>query len=69
MEFAFRDHLSCSVLLESMRGTVCAALFTGSPRFVRRGERIFDAGDASDALFQVPWMARRSAPTASRRRR
>jgi CRP-like cAMP-binding protein len=53
MEFAFRDHIGCSVLLESMRGTVCAALFTGSPRLVRRGERIFDAGDASDALFQV----------------
>jgi CRP-like cAMP-binding protein len=53
MEFAFRDHLSCSVLLESLRGTVCAALFTGSPRLVRRGERIFDTGDASDTLFQV----------------
>jgi CRP-like cAMP-binding protein len=53
MEFAFPDHLGCSVLLESMRGTVCAALFTGSPRAVRRGERVFDAGDASDALFQV----------------
>ena len=36
-----------------MRGTVCTALFTGSPRFVQRGERIFDAGDAADALFQV----------------
>ena len=36
-----------------MRGTVCVALFTGSPRLVRRGERIFDAGDASDTLFQV----------------
>jgi CRP/FNR family transcriptional regulator, cyclic AMP receptor protein len=53
MEFAFRDHLGCSVLLESMRGTVCTALFTGSPRVVGRGERIFNAGDAADALFQV----------------
>jgi CRP/FNR family transcriptional regulator len=53
VEFAFRDHLGCAVLLESMRGTVCTALFTGSPRFVGRGERIFDAGDAADALFQV----------------
>jgi CRP/FNR family cyclic AMP-dependent transcriptional regulator len=53
MEFAFRDHLGCSVLLESMRGTVCTALFTGSPRVVERGERVFNAGDAADALFQV----------------
>ena len=53
MEFAFRDHLGCSVLLESMRGTVWTALFTGSPRVVGRGERIFDAGDEADALFQV----------------
>ena len=53
MDFVFRDHLGCAVLLESVRGTVCAALFTGSPRLVRRGERIFDAGDAADALFQV----------------
>jgi CRP-like cAMP-binding protein len=53
MEFAFRDHLGCSVLLESLRGTVCAAIFTGGARLVRRGERIFDAGDAADTLFQV----------------
>jgi CRP/FNR family transcriptional regulator len=53
MEFAFSDHLGCSVLLESMRGTVCGALFVGGVRIVRRGERIFDAGDAADTLFQV----------------
>jgi CRP/FNR family transcriptional regulator len=53
MELALRNHLGCSALLESLRGTVCAALFTGGGRLVRRGEHIFDAGDATDTLFQV----------------
>ena len=48
-----RDHLGCSVLGESVRGTVCSALFTGKARAVPRGKRIFDAGDRADVLFQV----------------
>ena len=54
MEFAIRDHLGCDVLLESMRGTVCTApLHVQCVDRIRRSERIFDAGDASDTLFQV----------------
>jgi CRP/FNR family transcriptional regulator len=53
MELLVRDHLGCCVLSESVRGTVCASLFTGKPRMVRRGERIFDAGDHADVLFQL----------------
>jgi CRP/FNR family cyclic AMP-dependent transcriptional regulator len=48
-----RNHLGCGVLGESVRGTVCAALFTGKPLVVPRGKRIFDAGDSADVLFQV----------------
>ena len=53
MELIFRDHLACGVLAESVRGTVCDALFSGSGRFVPRGTHIFDAGDPADTLFQL----------------
>jgi CRP/FNR family transcriptional regulator len=53
VELNMRDHLGCRVLGESVRGTVCTALFTGKPRIVTRGTRIFDAGDHADELFQV----------------
>lgn len=53
MELLFDDHVACTALLESLRGTVCTLLFTGPVRVVRRGERLFQPGERADALFQL----------------
>ena len=51
MTFAFRQHEICTALSESVRGTVCAVLFTAGPREVRAAEQVFGAGDSGRKLF------------------
>lgn len=51
MRLTFQHHEHCTALSESVRGSVCTVVFTASPRMVRAGDRVFNAGDGGRKLF------------------